>query len=230
MLTAFFEANRKYPQARNYLYQDFPTYFTYIRSKKEWKERERGDTIGRIYFASPSSGERFYLRTLLTVTPGPTSFPYLRTVNGIEYPTFQDACRAKGLLQEDREWSMCLEEAAVTHTGTQLRSLFVTILLFCCPQNPVDLWNNFKDSFCDDLQRRLQRSGVQNVQPGDEIDYGLYLIEQLLQRSSSSLSNFPGMPMPQKTWEHVGRNCLITEQHAYDRDTERRKQQRGSLN
>ncbi|KIJ32577.1 hypothetical protein M422DRAFT_265596 [Sphaerobolus stellatus SS14] len=29
--------------------------------------------------------------------------------------------------------------------------------------------------------------------------------------------------MSQKTWEHVDRNCLITEQCAYDRDTERRK-------
>src|SRR5690242_6232457 len=85
MLTAFFEANRKYPHARNYLYQDFPTYFTYIKSKKEWKEKERGNTIGRIYFASPNSGERFYLQTLLTITPGPASFPYLRTVNGILY-------------------------------------------------------------------------------------------------------------------------------------------------
>ena len=167
------------------------------------------------------------MRTLLTVVPGPTSFDDLKTVNGVHYPTFRDACRARGLLQEDREWSMCLEEAAAMHSGTQLRSLFVTILLFCFPQDPVKLWNHFKDKICDDLQRRLQRSGVQNVEPGDEIDYGLYLIEQLLQRSNFSLSHFPGMPMSQKTWEHVGRNRLITEQRAYDRDTERRKATEG---
>ena len=223
MLTEYFEANKMYPHAKDYVYQDFPAHFTYNKSKKLWKPRKRGDCIGRIYFASPNSGEHFYLRILLTIVPGPTSFDDLKTVNGVHYLTFRDACRERGLLQEDREWSLCLEEAAVMHSGTQLRSLFVTILLFCCPQDPVELWNHFKDNICDDLQRRLQQSSTQNVEPGDEIDYGLYLIEQLLQRSNSSLSNFPGMPMPQKNWEHVGRNHLITEQHAYDREAERQK-------
>ncbi|KIJ35047.1 hypothetical protein M422DRAFT_262790 [Sphaerobolus stellatus SS14] len=61
MLTEYFEANKKYPHARDYVYQDFPTYFTYNRSKKTWNPREKGDSIGRIDFTSPNSGERFYL-------------------------------------------------------------------------------------------------------------------------------------------------------------------------
>ena len=88
MLTEYFETNKKDPHARDYVYQDFPTHFTYNRSKKKWKSREKGDCIGRIYFASPNSGERFYLQTLLTVVPGPTSFDDLKTVNGVLYPTF----------------------------------------------------------------------------------------------------------------------------------------------
>ena len=74
MLTAYFKANKAYPNAKDYLYQDFPSHFSYNKSTKEWTPRRRGFAIGRMYFASPNSGERFYLRMLLTVVRGATSF------------------------------------------------------------------------------------------------------------------------------------------------------------
>jgi hypothetical protein len=36
-LTAYFKANEKFPEAHNYLYQDFPNHFVWVRSKKKWK-------------------------------------------------------------------------------------------------------------------------------------------------------------------------------------------------
>ncbi len=54
-----------------------------------------------MFFVSPTAGERFHLRTLLTVVKGPTSFENLRTINGIEFPTFRDACIHLGLLEDD---------------------------------------------------------------------------------------------------------------------------------
>jgi hypothetical protein len=43
-----------------------------------WTPCHREFSIGRLHFASPSSGERFYLRTLLTVVRGSRSFEELR--------------------------------------------------------------------------------------------------------------------------------------------------------
>ena len=70
-----------------------------------------------MYYINPTAGERFYLRLLLTAVRGPTSFEHLRTVDGTLYPTFQAACVALGLLDDDREWIDCLTEASVFTDG-----------------------------------------------------------------------------------------------------------------
>ena len=69
------------------------------------------------YFVSPNAGARYYLRLLLTVARGPTSFEDLRTVRGHLYETFREACLARGLLEDDDEWKMCLREATEMQTG-----------------------------------------------------------------------------------------------------------------
>ena len=97
-----------------------------------------------MYYCSPAAGERFYLRLLLTVVRGPTPFEHLRTVNGTVYPTFQAACVALSLLDDDREWFDCLTEASVFASGPQLRSLFVTALAYGPVAEPAALWDHFK--------------------------------------------------------------------------------------
>lgn len=59
------EANKKYPEARSLTYREFPTKFTWRETDHRWTSRQRGFSIGRVYFAPPGSGERFYLTTLL---------------------------------------------------------------------------------------------------------------------------------------------------------------------
>ena len=103
-----------------------------------WTRRQKGHSIGRMYFASPNSGERFYLRLLLTVVKGPTSFESLRTVSGVVYDTFKSACLARGLLEDDEEWIQCLREV-VMNIGHQLRRLFCIILTKCAPVQPLAL-------------------------------------------------------------------------------------------
>jgi hypothetical protein len=49
---------------------------------------------------------------LLTVKRGLTSFEDLRTVNGVEHPTFQAACYALGLLESNQVWMDCFTDAA----------------------------------------------------------------------------------------------------------------------
>ena len=68
---------------------------------------------------------------LLYHVPGAVSFADLRTIDNVEYLTFQDAARALGLLESDDQWNRCLKEAACTQSPLSLRRLFVIILVFC---------------------------------------------------------------------------------------------------
>jgi hypothetical protein len=68
-----------------------------------WKERKSKFAIGRLYYAHPSNSERYYLRMLLNIVNGCTSLEDIRTVNGIVYPTFKEACRVLGFLDDEKE-------------------------------------------------------------------------------------------------------------------------------
>jgi hypothetical protein len=67
---------------------------------------------------------------LLLLVKGATGFEDLRTFEGFCHPSFKDACRARGLLDDDQEWHTVFDEAAAWATSRQLRKLFVTMLLF----------------------------------------------------------------------------------------------------
>ena len=219
-LTAWFEANRKYEAARTVTYQNFPRDWVY-NDKKEWNPRKRGEpALGRLYFASPAQGERFYLRMLLTVVTGATSFLHLRTVNGIVHDTFKQTCVALGLLQDDQEWIQCLTEASQMQLGSSLRSLFAIILLHCNPTSPGILWQQFRHHICDDLRVKLQAIYPDRVFEDEEVYmYGLHLINQILIKSDRSLTDFPEMPAIAGDWHiDVPENRLLQEQRDYDVD------------
>ncbi|KDR70859.1 hypothetical protein GALMADRAFT_38638, partial [Galerina marginata CBS 339.88] len=59
------------------------------------------------------------------------------------------------------------------HTGTRLRRLFVTMLLFCEVSQPDLLWDEFREPICDDLEHRLRVMGVENLAEESVYDYGL---------------------------------------------------------
>jgi hypothetical protein len=96
-----------------------------------------------MYFVHLAVGERFFLRLLLIVIPGATSFKHLRTVDDREHSTLQATCRALGLLQDDAEWDTCMREACIDENAKRLRNLFATLLLFCSPLNPKMFWERY---------------------------------------------------------------------------------------
>jgi hypothetical protein len=96
------------------VYADFPVNHVWKIREKVWSARQRGEkAVGRMYFVHPTAGERFFLCLLLTVVLGMTSFEHLWTVDNTEHLTFQAACRALGLLQDDAEWDTCMREACM---------------------------------------------------------------------------------------------------------------------
>jgi hypothetical protein len=222
MLTAFFALNRHDSEARRYTYTELPLHFVWNEKPKTWKPRKQGTCVGRMYFVSPTAGERFYLRTLLTTVRGPTSWEDLRRFDDVVHPTFHAACLARGLLENDDEWRECLQEASLTHLGESLRRLFNLILIHCSPAQPDVLWRDFRDALCDDLSRPLQRRRQSEgpIPIGDLYDYGLFLINDDLHLHGSSLSAFPSMPVVQQNWQEIEENPYILTELAYDRAQE----------
>ncbi len=103
--------------------------------------RKKSFAIGRIYYAHPTLGERYYLRMLLNCVKGATSYKHLRTVDGTKHETFKDACIVMGLLADNNEWNHALEKAGDWASGRQLRDMFASMLMFCEVTNPTQLWD-----------------------------------------------------------------------------------------
>jgi hypothetical protein len=68
-----------------------------------WTKRQQKDAIRRIYNVLPTAGECFFIQLLLTTVCGPKSFKNLQTFNSIQYQTYQEACLACGLLEDNNE-------------------------------------------------------------------------------------------------------------------------------
>jgi hypothetical protein len=115
-----------------------------------------------MYFIHLAASERFFLRLLLTVVVGVTSFEHFQIVDDTKHSTFQAACRALGLLQDDAEWDMCMREACIDQDAKRreacidqdakrLRNLFVILLLFYYLLNPEVLWERYRDDMSHDI-------------------------------------------------------------------------------
>ncbi|KAH8934536.1 hypothetical protein BDL97_18G088100 [Sphagnum fallax] len=111
MLTEWFKTNQESEVARSLMFDQFPQQWVWNRKLKRWTLRKRGFAIGHMYYAHPTSGERYYLQMLLNCIKGATSYEHLRTMDGRVHDTFKDACIAMGLLANDNEWDQALEEA-----------------------------------------------------------------------------------------------------------------------
>ena len=118
-LLQYFKTNAgNIENAQELTYQEFPNHFTWDKAKWKWSYRRRKHlAIGRMASIHPSSGELFYMRLLLTVIKGATSHDNLRTVQGVLCESFKEACRKYGLLEDDREWKDCLNDARLMRTG-----------------------------------------------------------------------------------------------------------------
>lgn len=133
---------------------------------REWTPRKFGYSVGRVHFAPPGSGEKFYLRTLLNYVKGPTSFVDIKTVDNVPYNSFKDACFARGLLDDDREFIYAITEASLWGTGTYLRRLFTALMVSDQLSKPEVVWNKISTNLIEDIlhkQRRVLSAPVGKV-------------------------------------------------------------------
>jgi len=223
MLTMWFEANKAYPEARQSTYLDFPRLWVWNRSSKRWTIRQKDSSIGRLPFAHPNCGERYYLRLLLTKLHGATCFEDIRTIDGVLHPTFKSACMALGLLNDDGEWHDALNEASTWASGVHLRNMFYSMLMFSEIADPVRLWESHWVHLINDLLRatRYEVGNFEMQLSSTELqNLGLIEIECVLNRNGRSLRHFPSMPTPFVEAAVRATNRLIVDELDYDMSDE----------
>ena len=153
-LLGWFKLNKTDPDARKFKYHEIPEHYVWNSNLYKWTSRKQGYSIGRMYTMNPSQKERHYLCILLHHIAGATSYADLRTLpDGTVCDTFKDTALALGLLESDDEWNECMSEAGVSFMPKQLRSLFVTILIFGEPAKPISLWEKHKKVMGEDIMK-----------------------------------------------------------------------------
>ncbi|XP_057246817.1 uncharacterized protein LOC130589392 [Beta vulgaris subsp. vulgaris] len=216
---SWMKCNEKYEEARAISYVEFPTRFVWKQALREWTPRNKGFAIGRIYHVSPGSGEKFYLRTLLNFVKGATCNEDIRTVDGVVYPTFKEACYARGLLDDDKEYVDAITEASFRESGHYVRHLFSMLLLSRSMSKPEDVWHKTWRLLSDDIlykQRGIQKNKELQL-TDDQIEvFASAEIETMLQSNGNSLRRFSEKPFPDELIMFEGQNKLIADELSYD--------------
>ena len=155
--------------------------------------------LGRVYTINPCQGECFYLRLLLHHIRGPRSFAELKTVEGDLCSSFREACFRLGLLEDDNQYYLAMQEASVSNSASSLRSLFAVILTWCEPSNPLDIYEHHKEHMAEDfLHQQCTRLSDNEISFNDNI-FNLALNDlqdKVLSMGGRELSEY-GLPQPQ---------------------------------
>ncbi|XP_021974611.2 uncharacterized protein LOC110869685 [Helianthus annuus] len=225
MFTQWFALNNRDEAARELTYAEILTRYVWQEDNKVWKTRLERTAIGRIVYCNPAAGPKYYLRMLLGIVRGPRSFEEIKTVDGVVYATFKEACYAYGLLNDDKEWNDALSEAKLWASGSQLRELFVTMLLFCEVNRPAQLWAQNWEILSDDilyLKRRLFMFPGLHLSDDQLKNYCLIELNELLEKNGKSLSDFTDMPQSDTSLLDKMDNRLIREELIIDSVTTRK--------
>ncbi|RLO03730.1 hypothetical protein DYB28_003055 [Aphanomyces astaci] len=132
---------------------------------------------------------------------GPTSFEDVRTVHGTLYPTDEEAALSMGLLENDKEYVVCIRQAMLDYMDRQLHELFANILVHCLPANTRALFDQFKADFIDKRLRGLRRCNEALPKPlSEDMMHGkamfctLKSIDNCFQHHRMSLLDYPTLP------------------------------------
>jgi len=208
-LLGFFELCKNDSFARTLLYSEVPAYFIWKNNKFSRRKQGKGvsghpgdkqdHVIGRVYTVHPNNAECYYLRLLLHEVRGPTWFNDLKTVSGVVHPSYQSACQALGLLEDDTHWDRTLEEATIIDSPQKIRQLFAVLLVFCQLADPLKLWEKHKDSMSEDVKRQLVNDYPEiDIETIVDVVHNkcLVLLEQVVfSMGNHSLHQF-GLPSP----------------------------------
>ncbi|OMO61834.1 DNA helicase PIF1, ATP-dependent [Corchorus capsularis] len=218
MFTQWMAINKVDQRARTLLYSEFPTHYTWIAKEKRWRERRQGRSIGRIMYIPPVAGEVYYMRLLLNIVRGARCFEDIRTVEGVVYTTFKEACTAHGFLGDDKGWIVALNEAVESATGHQMRRLFFTLITYGQIVDKVAFFEKNWKLLSEDIRYNLQRGmRLKNytIRDTDVRGYALASLQEIFRKEASSLEEH-GLPLPESSIVHHLSNRLMREELDHD--------------
>ncbi|GJV33575.1 DNA helicase [Tanacetum coccineum] len=155
-LTKWFAYNTANVDGRHLTYLDFPSEFVWYPDRKSWSPRRNSkSSIGRLAYVHPASGELFSFRMLLCHQTGCQDFFEVQILKNVFYPACRSTCQALGLLGDDVEWDTAFQEACVSATSIELRSLFSQILVHYDVTDPSKLWTKFWNEMSHDIPYRV---------------------------------------------------------------------------
>lgn len=140
---------------------NFPTnLFGILKNESGLLEQVRYLLVEYIMFLHlhPSTGEAYFLRILLNIVKGVTSFEDIRTIDGMLYKSFKEACFALGLLDDDKEYIKGIEEASTWGSGYMCRKLFVMLLTSDSLSRPEVVWEQTWRFLSDDIYHKRGKS------------------------------------------------------------------------
>ncbi|GJT88668.1 RNA-directed DNA polymerase, eukaryota [Tanacetum coccineum] len=193
------ELNKTDDFASTLLYTEIPKYYVWNTQKRIWDPRQRGFSLGRIHHVPPSWGELFYLRVLLNKVKGPKEWSELKTYDNVVYPTYRDACYARELLQDDKEYI----------DDSMSRSEFVWEKTWHVMAADVENVERIKQNKPD-----IQRKNI-----------CLTYIEDMLLCNNKTLKNILNMPYPNNENTMKGYNRLIYDETSYKKDELKKQHQ-----
>ncbi|GJR08777.1 hypothetical protein Tco_0791429 [Tanacetum coccineum] len=221
-LIEWFEYNNANIDGRHLPYLDFPSKFVWYQDSKSWSRRviRTRYSIERLTYVHLSSGELFFFRMLLCHQKGCKSPIDVRTINDQIFLTYRVACKAFGLLGNDREWDIALEEATVTAPTYEIRFLFAQILIYCNVADPPRLWATHWQAIADDIPAKVyEQIGIPeyHVNTAELQRYILYEIEAPLNGFRKFVKDF-GLPTPPAHLLEDLKNKLLIKEMNYKRD------------
>ena len=156
---------------------------------------------------------------LLMVVKGAKSYEDVRTYQNVVYPTFREACKARGLIGDDSEWFALFDEAIIWATASQLRHLFMTAVAYCNVSDVCLLFEKYWQYMTDDILHRIRRAlQIYSYRPPpDQLKAMLYQeLDLIFGKNGLSLLSY-NLPIPTDTPTATSTNKLLMEELSYDR-------------
>nr|GEW29657.1 ATP-dependent DNA helicase PIF1-like [Tanacetum cinerariifolium] len=152
---------------------------------------------------------------------GPMEWDDIKKVDDVLYPTYQDACYAQGLLQDDKEYIDRILEASFWGICDYLRSIFVMLFMTDSMSRLEIVWEKTWMKLAEDvLNVERIKQGILDLELSDiqRKNICLSYIDCMLRSNNMSLNDIQNMHYPDQEYTVDGYNKLIYDETSYNKD------------